>query len=127
MKDKRRRGIVLALALTAGLLGACSAGATPPERNACPGKGWDLMTVERINETLTTGGPGSEDAAFVASIDESGNDDGLLCVHVLPTAVAIAQGLPFDPLFVVADNTFVNPNSVVVDDARIRPVAQGRQ
>ena len=74
------------------------------------------MTVERINATITT--PGFEQV--VIDFDAAGNNDGLLCVHLLPAAAG--KNTPFDPYFIVSDNVGANPNSVVVLDAQPRPV-----
>ena len=98
----------------AGLIVVGTAGAAPEERSGCPA-GYDLMTVEQINLTLTT--PDFEDA--VSDFDAQGNNDGYLCVHLLPDAAA--KNTPFDPLMILADNTVGNPNSVVVNAPRSRP------
>jgi hypothetical protein len=104
------------LVVAAGLVTVGAAGAEPGEHLGCPA-GDDLMSVERINATITT--PGFEQV--VIDLDALlGNDDGYLCVHLLPGAAS--KNTPFDPLFLVADNTRVNPNSVVVNDPRPRPV-----
>ena len=91
-----------------------TAGAQSAERLGCPA-GYDLMTVERINSTLTT--PGFEQA--VIDFDAQGNNDGYLCVHLLPAAAA--KNTPFDPLMILVDNTVGNPNSEIVTDPRQRP------
>jgi hypothetical protein len=113
-----RRHIV---AITVGfvavaLVGASVAGAAPREKAGCPG-GFDLMTVERINATITTVGF----EQVVIDFDAAGNNDGLLCVHLLPPTAG-NKDLPFDPLFKVSDNVGANPNSVVVLEAQPRPV-----
>ena len=107
---------ILATGLVAatGLITVGAAGAAPQERSGCPA-GYDLMTVEQINATLTTSG--FEDA--VSDFDAQGNDDGYLCVHLLPDAAA--EKTPFDPLFILGDNTVGNPNSEVVAVPRSRP------
>ena len=71
------------------------------------------MTVEQINLTLRT--TGFEEA--VSDFDAQGNNDGYLCVHLLPDAAA--KKTPFDPLMILVDNT--NPNSAVVNVPRSRP------
>ena len=73
------------------------------------------MTVEQINLTLTT--TGFEEA--VSDFDAQGNNDGYLCVHLLPDAAA--KKTPFDPLMILVDNTVGNPNSAVVNVPRSRP------
>ena len=103
-------GIVVAAGF--GTIGP--AAAAPAERLGCPA-GNDLMSVARINATLTT--PGFEQA--VIDFDAQGNNDGYLCVHLLPDAAG--KNTPFDPLFLVGDNTVANPNSEVVNDPRPRP------
>jgi hypothetical protein len=113
----KRISFVLATAVAAGLIGT-NAAAAPAERLGCPA-GDDLMTVERINQTITT--PGYEQA--VIDYDAlSGNGDGYLCVHLLPDAAG--KKTPFSPYFALTDNTVANPNSAVVDTARPRPGAQ---
>ena len=111
-----RARMILATGLVAatGLITVSAAGAAPEEHLGCPA-GYDLMSVEQINATLTT--PGFEEA--VSDFDAQGNDDGYLCVHLLPDAAA--KNTPFDPLFIVGDNTVGNPNSDVVNVPRPRP------
>jgi hypothetical protein len=103
------------LAILAGFSMAGAAAADPADHAGCPA-GDDLMSVERINATITT--PGFEQALI--DFDAAGNGDGYLCVHVLPGAAG--KKTPFDPLFLASDNARGNPNSVVVDDPRSRPV-----
>ena len=109
------RRLAAGLAILAGfsVVGAAS-GAAPTDHAGCP-TGYDLMTVEQTNATLTT--PGFEQA--VIDFDVQGNDDGYLCVHLLPAAAA--RNTPFDPLMILRDNTVGNPNSDVVNDPRPRP------
>jgi hypothetical protein len=110
----RVRWFAAGLVVAVGLVTVGTAGAQSGERLGCPA-GYDLMSVERINATLTT--PGFEQA--VIDFDAQGNDDGYLCVHLLPGAAA--KNTPFDPLMIVRDNTVGNPNSDVVNDPRPRP------
>ena len=100
--------------IAAGLGTVGTAAAAPAERLGCPA-GKDLMSVARINATLTT--PGFEQT--VIDWDAQGNNDGFLCVHLLPDAAG--KNTPFDPLFLLFDNTVANPNSEVVNDPRPRP------
>jgi hypothetical protein len=111
---KRMRRFATGLVVAVGLATVGAAGAAPGERLGCPA-GYDLMSVERINATLTTSG--FEQA--VIDFDTQGNNDGYLCVHLLPDAAA--QKTPFEPLMILADNTVGNPNSAVVNDPRPRP------
>ena len=110
----RMRWFAAALVVAAGLVTVGTAWAQPEERLGCPA-GYDLMSVERINATLTTAG--FEQA--VIDFDAQGNDDGYLCVHLLPAAAA--KNTPFDPLMILRDNTVGSPNSDVVNDPRPRP------
>ena len=108
------RRMTAALVILAGLSSANVATADPADRTGCPA-GDDLMSVARINATITT--PGFEQALI--DFDAAGNGDGYLCVHVLPDAAG--KKTPFDPLFLASDNTRGNPNSIVVNDPRLRP------
>ena len=108
------RRFAAGLVVAVGLVTVGTAGAQSAERLGCPA-GYDLMSVERINATLTT--PGFEQA--VIDFDVQGNNDGLLCVHLLPGAAA--KNTPFDPLMILGDNTVGNPNSEIVNDPRPRP------
>ena len=112
--DTRVRRIAACLVVASGLVMVGTAGAQSAERLGGPA-GYDLMTVERVNATLTT--PGFEQA--VIDFEMQGNDDGYLCVHLLPGAAA--KHTPFDPLMILRDNTVGNPNSEVVNDPRPRP------
>jgi|SRR4026209_1841819 hypothetical protein len=112
--DTRLRRLAAGLVVASGLVMVGTAGAQSAERLGCPA-GYDLMTVEQINATLTTSG--FEQA--VVDFDALGNDDGYLCVHLLPGAAA--KKTPFDPLMILRDNTVGNPNSEVVIDPRTRP------
>ena len=91
-----------------------SIGAAGSDKQGCP-SGSDLMTVTRINLTITSAG----NEQSLIDFDLAGNADGLLCVHLLPDAAA--KHTPFSPLFMVSDNTVGNPNSVIVDIATPRP------
>jgi hypothetical protein len=104
-----------ATALVAATAGLIMAGAARAERLGCPA-GSDLMSVEQINDTLTT--DGFQDA--VSDFDAQGNDDGYLCVHLLPDAAA--KNTPFDPLMILRDNTVGNPNSTLVNEPRPQPL-----
>jgi hypothetical protein len=108
------RRLAAGLVILSGLSIAGVATADPADHDGCAA-GDDLMSVERINATITT--PGFEQALI--DFDAAGNADGYLCVHVLPDAAA--KTTPFDPLFLASDNTRGNPNSVVVNDPRVRP------
>jgi hypothetical protein len=110
----RVRRFAVGLVVAVGLVTVGTTGAQSAERLGCPA-GYDLMSVERINATLTA--PGFEQA--VIDFDAQGNDDGYLCVHLLPGAAA--KNIPFDPLTILRDNTVGNPNSDVVNDPRPRP------
>lgn len=111
-----RARMILATGLVAGagLITVGAASSAPEEHLGCPA-GYDLMSVEQINATLTT--PGFEQA--VSDFDAQGNNDGYLCVHLLPDAAA--KKTPFDPLMILVDNTAGNPNSAVVNEPRPRP------
>ena len=108
------KGFAAGLVVASGLVVVGAAGAQSAERLGCPA-GYDLMSVARINATLTT--PGFEQA--VIDFEAQGNNDGYLCVHLLPDAAA--KHTPFDPLMILRDNTAGNPNSEVVNDPRARP------
>jgi len=110
---KRVGTVAVGLVVAAVLVMAATAGAQS-ERLGCPA-GYDLMSVATINATLTT--PGFEQA--VIDFDALGNNDGYLCVHLLPGAAA--KHTPFDPLMILGDDTVGNPNSQVVNEPRPRP------
>jgi hypothetical protein len=113
--QKRFRRVTAGIVVGAsGLATFGTAAAQSAEHLGCPA-GYDLMSVARINATLTT--PGFEQA--VIAFDAQGNDDGYLCVHLLPAAAA--KNTPFDPLMILGDNTVGNPNSDVMNDPTPRP------
>jgi len=109
------RRVAAGLVILAGLSLAGVAAADPGDHVGCPA-GDDLMSVSRINATITT--TGFEQA--VIDFDAAGNGDGYLCVHLLPAAAG--KKTPFDPLFLVSDNGQGNPNSLVVNEPQPRPV-----
>jgi hypothetical protein len=108
------RRLAAALVVVTGFAIVGTASAEPEDHKGCPA-GYDLMSVQQINATLTT--PGFEQA--VIDFDAQGNDDGYLCVHLLPAAAA--ENTPFDPLMILTDDSVGNPNSEVVNDPRPRP------
>ena len=83
------------------------------EKAGCPA-GWDLMTVERINATITT--PGSEQVLI--DFDAAGNNDGYLsciCSRRRPPRTLRSTRCSSSA------TTWGNPNNVVVLDAsRVR-------
>jgi hypothetical protein len=85
-------GVAFGAVLTSG-----TAAAAPPPKNGCPGSAYTLMTVDQVLEIAT---PGFEQAVR----DEDANQDGNLCVKLLPDAVPL-----FDPTFIYYDNKFANP------------------
>jgi hypothetical protein len=93
----RRLAVVVPTAVIGLVLGASVSFADQPGTVGGCSAGYDLMTVQAVNDTLTE--PGYE--PYIIAKDATGNNDGYLCIHVIPN-----DGGPkkFDPAFVYTDN-----------------------
>jgi len=88
------------LGVAAAVLGVICFSAAPavaaPQPVAGCGSGFQLMSVKQVIKTIAASG--SEDAIRA----QDGNQDGYLCVKIIPNGGGPPQ---FDPAFAYVDNT----------------------
>ena len=91
-----RRSLLLVAAILGALgLSTAPASAAPPQPAGGCGAGFELMTVREVLRSIAA--PGFEDAIRA----EDSNQDGLLCIKIVPNEGGPPQ---FDPAFVFVDN-----------------------